>query len=165
MSASAASTTRLLHLPRFRTAGGAKVFFSNELKAELKGYDALEELRDGLPADFGRWHPLSQAQYLEAAHLARATSSLRKATTWRWPIRSRGAPSRPPAGGVRRHDPTPAENPRPARKAYPAPGHARSVPPEIGNHYQAALPRARQPVFHRPIGARLCRRDAVAASA
>ena len=57
------------HLPRFRTAGGAKVFFSNDLKAELKGYDALEELRDGLPADFGRWHPLSQAQYLEAAHL------------------------------------------------------------------------------------------------
>jgi len=57
------------HLPRFRTAGGAKVFFSNDLKAELKGYDALEELRDGLPAEFGRWHPLSQAQYLEAAHL------------------------------------------------------------------------------------------------
>ena len=57
------------HLPRFRTAGGAKVFFSNDLKAELKGYDALEELRDGLPAQFARWHPLSQAQYLEAAHL------------------------------------------------------------------------------------------------
>jgi asparagine synthase (glutamine-hydrolysing) len=57
------------HLPRFRTTGGAKVFFSGALKAELKGYDALEELRDSLPAEFGRWHPLSQAQYLEAAHL------------------------------------------------------------------------------------------------
>ena len=57
------------HLPRFRTAGGAKVFFSNELKAELKDYDALEELRDSLPDAFRRWHPLSQAQYLEAAHL------------------------------------------------------------------------------------------------
>lgn len=57
------------HLPRFRTAGGAKVFFSNELKAELKDYDTLEELRDALPADYTRWHPLSQAQYLEAGYL------------------------------------------------------------------------------------------------
>ena len=57
------------HLPRFRTAGGTKVFFSNDLKAELKGYDALEELRDSLPAEFARWHPLSQAQYLEAGLL------------------------------------------------------------------------------------------------
>jgi len=57
------------HLPRFRTASGAKVFFSNDLKADLQGYDALEELRDSLPEEFGRWHPLSQAQYLEAAHL------------------------------------------------------------------------------------------------
>ena len=57
------------HLPRFRTTAGAKVFFSSELKAELRGYDTLEDLRDALPADFTRWHPLSQAQYLEAAHL------------------------------------------------------------------------------------------------
>ncbi len=57
------------HLPRFRTAGGTKRFFSHDLKAELKGYDALEELRDSLPAAFGRWHPLSQAQYLEAGLL------------------------------------------------------------------------------------------------
>ncbi len=57
------------HLPRFRTTGGAKLFFSGDLKAELRGYDALEELRDSLPAGFSRWHPLSQAQYLEAAHL------------------------------------------------------------------------------------------------
>ncbi|MCB1337488.1 MAG: asparagine synthase (glutamine-hydrolyzing) [Maritimibacter sp.] len=57
------------HLPRFRTTGGAKVFFSSELKAELKGYDALEELRDSLPKEFTRWHPLSQAQYLEAGLL------------------------------------------------------------------------------------------------
>lgn len=57
------------HLPRIRTAVGAKVFFSNDLKAELKDYDALAELRDALPSDYTRWHPLSQAQYLEAAHL------------------------------------------------------------------------------------------------
>src|SRR6266571_1634716 len=57
------------HLPRFRTTAGAKVFFSAELRAALEGYDALAELRDSLPAEFAHWHPLSQAQYLEAAYL------------------------------------------------------------------------------------------------
>jgi asparagine synthase (glutamine-hydrolysing) len=57
------------HLPRFRTTSGAKLFFSGDLKAKLRGYDAVAELRDSLPADFTRWHPLCQAQYLEAAHL------------------------------------------------------------------------------------------------
>ncbi len=57
------------HLLRFRTTAGAKLFFSGDLRRTLKGYDALEDLRSHLPADFARWHPLSQAQYLEAAHL------------------------------------------------------------------------------------------------
>ena len=57
------------HLPRFRTTSGAKAFYSGELRAALKGYDAVAELRDSLPAEFARWHPLSQAQYLECAHL------------------------------------------------------------------------------------------------
>ncbi len=57
------------HLPRFKTTAGAKLFFSGDLRASLKGYDAMEDLRQHLPADFPRWHPLSQGQYLEAAHL------------------------------------------------------------------------------------------------
>ena len=57
------------HLPRFRTTSGTKLFLSRELQSELGDYDALEDLRDNLPDDFGRWHPLSQAQYLESAHL------------------------------------------------------------------------------------------------
>jgi asparagine synthase (glutamine-hydrolysing) len=57
------------HLPRFRTTSGAKVFFSEETRRQIGDYDALAELRDSLPADYHRWHPLSQAQYLEAAHL------------------------------------------------------------------------------------------------
>jgi len=57
------------HLPRFRSTAGAKLFFSADLKRELQGYDALDDLRSSLPADFTRWHPLSQAQYLETAHL------------------------------------------------------------------------------------------------
>jgi asparagine synthase (glutamine-hydrolysing) len=57
------------HLPRFRTTAGAKAFFSADLRAALAGYDALADLRESLPAEFARWHPLSQAQYLETAHL------------------------------------------------------------------------------------------------
>jgi asparagine synthase (glutamine-hydrolysing) len=57
------------HLPRLRNTAGAKLFFSAEMRARLHGYDALDDLRARLPADFARWHPLSQAQYLETAHL------------------------------------------------------------------------------------------------
>ncbi len=57
------------HLPRFRSTAGAKLFFSDELKRALSGYDALDDLRASLPSAFARWHPLSQAQYLETAYL------------------------------------------------------------------------------------------------
>ncbi len=57
------------HLPRFRTSAGAKGFFSSDLRAQLGNYDALAEMRERLPADFMRWHPLSQSQYLESAYL------------------------------------------------------------------------------------------------
>jgi len=57
------------HLPRFRTTAGAKAFYSGDLRESLGDYDALADLRDHLPEAFGRWHPLCQAQYLEAAHL------------------------------------------------------------------------------------------------
>lgn len=57
------------HLPRFRTTAGAKVFYSADLRRALRGYDALADLRERLPERFARWHPLSQAQYLETAYL------------------------------------------------------------------------------------------------
>ena len=57
------------HLPRFRNTRAAKIFFSDALLESIRGYDAVAELRESLPAEFGRWHPLSQAQYLETAHL------------------------------------------------------------------------------------------------
>jgi asparagine synthase (glutamine-hydrolysing) len=57
------------HLPRFRSSAGAKAFFSADLRAQIGNYDALADLRERLPADFMRWHPLSQSQYLESAHL------------------------------------------------------------------------------------------------
>jgi asparagine synthase (glutamine-hydrolysing) len=57
------------HLPRFNLARRIARFYSPELRASLAGYDAMQELRESLPQEFARWHPLSQAQYLEAAHL------------------------------------------------------------------------------------------------
>jgi asparagine synthase (glutamine-hydrolysing) len=57
------------HMPRFRSSAGAKAFFSADLRAAIGNYDALAEMRDRLPADFVRWHPLSQSQYLESAYL------------------------------------------------------------------------------------------------
>jgi asparagine synthase (glutamine-hydrolysing) len=68
-AAGAADDPLYSHLPRFRTTSGAKAFFSADVREALRGYDALADLRDSLPAAFHRWHPLSQAQYLEAAHL------------------------------------------------------------------------------------------------
>jgi asparagine synthase (glutamine-hydrolysing) len=57
------------HLPRFHLTRRIGRFYSAELRASLEGYDAMEELRAGLPAEFRGWHPLSQAQYLESAYL------------------------------------------------------------------------------------------------
>ena len=57
------------HRPRFRSTAAAKLFFSAELKDQLAGYDAAADLAAQLPADFARWHPLHQAQYLETAFL------------------------------------------------------------------------------------------------
>ncbi|WP_027998479.1 asparagine synthase (glutamine-hydrolyzing) [Sinorhizobium arboris] len=57
------------HRPRFKGTAATKMFFSADLRAELKDYDAAEELVGRLPAAFGRWHPLHQAQYLESRFL------------------------------------------------------------------------------------------------
>ncbi|UIK04500.1 asparagine synthase (glutamine-hydrolyzing) [Neorhizobium galegae] len=57
------------HRPRFRSTAAAKIFYSDDLRATLGSYDAAEELASRLPANFGRWHPLHQAQYLESRFL------------------------------------------------------------------------------------------------
>ncbi len=57
------------HLPRVRLTERIKAFFSEELRGATEGYDALEDLRAQLPAEFSRWDPLCQAQYLESAYL------------------------------------------------------------------------------------------------
>jgi asparagine synthase (glutamine-hydrolysing) len=57
------------HLPRFLLTQRAQRLLSAELLEALRGYDPMAELREQLPAEFRRWHPLSQAQYLETAYL------------------------------------------------------------------------------------------------
>ncbi len=57
------------HRPRLRATAAAKLFFSGDLKAQLAGYDATEEMVSSLPHRFARWHPLHQAQYLETRFL------------------------------------------------------------------------------------------------
>jgi asparagine synthase (glutamine-hydrolysing) len=57
------------HRLRWQVTSSLKRFYSKATKEALRNYDPVEELRAGLPAEFSRWHPLSKAQYLEAAHL------------------------------------------------------------------------------------------------
>jgi asparagine synthase (glutamine-hydrolysing) len=57
------------HRPRWSMTARIKTLFSHDVRESLRGYDAVEDLRGQLPAEYPRWHPLSQAQYLEAAYL------------------------------------------------------------------------------------------------
>lgn len=54
------------HRPRMKNTAAAKIFYSSDLRQTLGDYDAAAELASRLPERFGRWHPLHQAQYLEA---------------------------------------------------------------------------------------------------
>ncbi|MEO6013991.1 MAG: asparagine synthase (glutamine-hydrolyzing) [Devosia sp.] len=57
------------HRPRFRSTAQAKLFYSEDLRSKLRGYDATAALAERLPERFKRWHPLHQAQYLETTFL------------------------------------------------------------------------------------------------
>jgi len=55
------------HRIRWENTGRIKTFFSEDLRAELGGYDGYEDLASRLPVDYSKWDPLSRAQYLEMA--------------------------------------------------------------------------------------------------
>ena len=57
------------HLPRWELTSKLKMFFTNEIAAELRGQDVYAELERELPAEFWRWDKFCQAQYLEAQYL------------------------------------------------------------------------------------------------
>ena len=53
------------HFIRWRGTEKIKAFFSPELREQIGDYDAREELRESLPADFDRLDYLAKAQHLE----------------------------------------------------------------------------------------------------
>jgi len=53
------------HFPRWTTTARTKLFFSPELKNELKGYESLKQIEAILPGNFSTWGSLEKAQYLE----------------------------------------------------------------------------------------------------
>ncbi len=57
------------HLPRWRMTSRLKQLFSDDVRDAISDYNALEDLSGQLPAEFGQWGPLSQAQYLETSLL------------------------------------------------------------------------------------------------
>ena len=57
------------HIPRWATTEKTKIFFSDRLKEDLKGYKSTDELSLFLHDDFGKYDCLSQAQYIEAKTL------------------------------------------------------------------------------------------------
>src|SRR5206468_1061125 len=57
------------HRPRWRVTAPLRLLYGPAIREKVAGYDAVADLREQLPTEFSAWHPLSQAQYLEAAFL------------------------------------------------------------------------------------------------
>jgi asparagine synthase (glutamine-hydrolysing) len=57
------------HLPRWQMTARLKLLFSPDVRAQLAGYDAYEDLKQTLPDGFSSWHWFSRAQHLEATGL------------------------------------------------------------------------------------------------
>jgi len=57
------------HLPRWDMTSKLKMFFSQDVKAELDGYDVYDDVRRRIPEDFERWDEFCRAQFLETTCL------------------------------------------------------------------------------------------------
>lgn len=53
------------HMPRFLLTSRIADFYSGDVKREIEGFDAMQGLRESLPAEFETWSPLGRAAYLE----------------------------------------------------------------------------------------------------
>jgi asparagine synthase (glutamine-hydrolysing) len=69
LTAGSAGDPLFSHLPRFGLTARIKEFYALEVREALLGFDALDELRASLPAEFGRWDSLDRAAYLEITTL------------------------------------------------------------------------------------------------
>jgi asparagine synthase (glutamine-hydrolysing) len=54
------------HLLRWHNTSRIKSFFSDEITAQLNGYNPLQQVSEKLPVNFSSWSKLAQSQYLEA---------------------------------------------------------------------------------------------------
>jgi len=57
------------HMPRWELTSRLKMFFSDDVKSELAGHDAISELFGQLPLEYFSWDGFAQAQYLETEYL------------------------------------------------------------------------------------------------
>ncbi len=57
------------HRPRWRLGEALKRMYGPAFRESLGAYDAIEELRAELPAEYPLWDPLCQSQYLEMRYL------------------------------------------------------------------------------------------------
>lgn len=57
------------HLPRWDLTAKLKMFYSDDVRAELAGYDVYHDLQKQLPKEFPLWDPFCQSQFLETAFL------------------------------------------------------------------------------------------------
>jgi asparagine synthase (glutamine-hydrolysing) len=57
------------HLPRWELTSRLKLFFSDEVKLQLRSRARYEELAASLPVGYPHWDSFCQAQYLEAGYL------------------------------------------------------------------------------------------------
>ncbi|MBZ5569956.1 MAG: asparagine synthase (glutamine-hydrolyzing) [Acidobacteriia bacterium] len=57
------------HLPRWELTSKLKLFFGDALRTATAAYDPYADLATMLPAQYGSWPRLCQAQYLEALYL------------------------------------------------------------------------------------------------
>src|SRR5688572_23774074 len=69
LNAGSANDPLFSHMPRFLLTSRIKDFYSDGMRERVGGSDVLQELRDGLPANFERWSWLERAAYLEVSTL------------------------------------------------------------------------------------------------
>lgn len=57
------------HIPRINTTSRIKEFFTPETRTAIGDHDAIGAFARDLPTNFGKWHHLARAQWLEARSL------------------------------------------------------------------------------------------------
>ena len=57
------------HVPRWQLTSKLKMFFSNEVRAQISADDTYCKVRKGLPKSYPSWTSFSQSQYLETKYL------------------------------------------------------------------------------------------------